>query len=287
MYTVALPIWNSEPIIWLPLEGLKRQRTVKDWELIVMECRSPREVGFNTFVENWEDLKLAGCKRLKYIYTGKRVPLGQKWKEMAQHANGEYFLLQASDDYPHPSRIEVTNMRGDWYDTRYFHSYSLRQKKLVLFDRLMCKDWKTGNDMAMLTDKVRKLPDNTMNKGVDFYLFDNCAAKRYMDQGSYGGVNTNGANAISLTRERHFQRTYPPFKKAYRTIDELGLPQHVTTRLREFSIEDIKVTAILKEKFMEYLPGDTYTFNFNTFNTLQQKGVVELATKEPYVKELS
>ena len=286
MYTVALPTWDNKNILWLPMEGLCRQRTTRDWELIVMECRSPNEAGKEFFEGYWERLQLAGCKRLLYIYTAKRVPLGQKWKEMAKRAEGKYFLLQASDDYPHPGRIQAVTMDGDWYDTRYFHTWSLISKRMVLFDRLSLKGWKTGNDMATLTEKVRNLPDNNMNKGVDFYLFGKCCTKRTMDEEIYRGINTNGANVISLTRERHYKKPMPPFRRPYRDLDEIGLPDEIYKRLVTFEQNgSTKVRAILVKDFMQYKPGDTRDFNPITFGTLQKEGVVKLEDRKEYEHE--
>ena len=287
--TIALPIWNSREIVWLPMEGLCRQQTTRDWELIVMECASPKETGAEFFEGYWERLKKAGCKRMLYIYTGDRLPLGQKWKEIAKRAKGKWFLLQASDDYPHARRLEVTNLNGyNWYHTRFFHSYSCATGGLILFDKLTSNYWKTGNDMAMYTDAVRKLPDNKMNKGVDFYLFGNIATKPLLDEAVYAGVNTNGQNAISLTREWHFKKPKPPYKKTYRTIDELGVPKDIIERLKgvkEMTNEPVK--AKLNGKFMHYCKGDIRRFNFRTFGTLQIEGLASLENKEYYEKELS
>jgi hypothetical protein len=283
--TVALPIYNSF-LPWLPLEGLARQQTARGWELVVMEYRAPHEMGYGMLADYWPRLQKAGCKRVLYMYTGRRVPLGQKWKEMAKRAWGDIFMLQAADDYPHPLRIESVNMKGDWYDTRYFYSYSLTEKKMMLFDRMSC-EWKTGNDMATLTSKVKAIPDNTMNKGVDFYLFGKCCTKRVMDEAIYKGVNTDGANAISLTRRHHFRKPRPPFRKTDKQIWDIGLPLDIADRLRSYQSNGHMVRARLIKEFMHYRPGEQREFNMNTFNTLNLKGVVALEEKQSFEIMLS
>ena len=288
MITVALPTWNSKQILWLPMEGLCRQKTEFAWELIVLECRSPHEVGYEFFESYWDRLKKAGCKRLKYIFTGKRIPLGQKWKEIAKEAKGEYFILQASDDYPHSRRIQVTGDKlpgHDWYDTRFFHSFSLKSKKLILFDASMLARWTTGNDMATLTEKVRRLPDNNKSRGVDFFLYETLVDNRVIDDNLYPGVNTNGANNISMSREMHFISPRPPFKKAYRTIDELGLPKEIVTKLKHMTLNGHdKVEATLIKKFMNRRPGDKMKLNFRSYTTLEASGVLQLEPSEPYTR---
>ena len=237
MLTVGLPTWANNDIIWMPMEGLCRQRTSYEWELIVMECDSPLLSGYELFESYWERLQKAGCKKLTYLFKGERMPLGQKWKEMAWRAAGDIFLLQASDEYPHDTRLEVTGRNGAaWYDTRYYYSYSFISKKMLLFDKYSDKNWLTGTDMAMNTNMLRNIPDNDMRKGVDFYLYGKLnGAYKVTDPILYPGLHTNGANTISTARELiYYKKPHPPYNDTKATLDDVGLPDDILERVKSF-----------------------------------------------------
>jgi hypothetical protein len=129
MITVALPTWNNRKIIWLALEGLCRQKTDVEWELIVMECFSPNIVGEGWIREHYgRRLADAGCQKIKYLFNHNRLPLSAKWREMGKLARGVYFTLQGSDDYPHPERLQQTWDAGaDWQSARSYSGTCRRQ----------------------------------------------------------------------------------------------------------------------------------------------------------------
>lgn len=231
--TVGLPTWASRDIIWLAMEGLCRQEA-SDWELIIYECDSPLLAGFEFFECYWERLKETGCKRLVYMFSAQRLPLGQKWKEIAQMAQGEMLLLQASDQYSHPQRIKKTQ-RVDWYDTRYFYSYSFISRKLIMFDKNTCDRWLTGDNMAVRTKLLKSLPDNDKRKGVDFHLYKFITGEKVRDQCIYPGLHTNGANTISTSRERHYTKPNPPWKATKKTINDIGLPWDIVDKIEGFT----------------------------------------------------
>ena len=235
MITVALPIWNNKDILWLPLEGLSRQAPCEFWELIVSECPGDNK-GLEILTSYKQRLKDAGCTKISYILNAERLPLGMKWRQMAKRAIGDIFLLQASDEYPHPRRLAVSRAKiGDatWYDCRFSYTYSLNTRTLIFFDKNTHDKWHTGYDMAIRTEKVWNLPPNTQRRGVDFWLFERCGQSVVRDQGIYAGVATNGANSISMSRERHFSKPYAPFQSTTKTIDDLGLPAEIVARLKE------------------------------------------------------
>jgi hypothetical protein len=298
MITVALPTWRNKDIIWLPLEGLCNQKTSHDWELIVMECPSDKETGDGYIDLYCDRLKEAGCKRIIYDYQPQRLPLGQKWKEIAKLAEGELFLLQGSDDYPHPYRIEYSaNMIGDhnWYHERFGWWYSFISRKLLQYDMMLLKAWKTGNNMAMRTEAVRNIPDNDTPRGVDFFLFGLIEqGKSFINDRVMFGLNTNGLNTISLSRERHFSEPMPPFKKAYPALDEIGLPEDIVNRLQSTEARKLvggePITARVTRKLTnKYKPGAIVKINYQAFHDLMSKGYMDYAIPQevtPYQTQL-
>jgi len=243
MITVALPTWNNKNIIWLPMEGLARQKTTVDWELIVMECFSTNKVGEAYFREFYENrLKQAGCVNIKYIYSDRRMPLSAKWKYMYKQASGKHFLLQGSDDYPHPERIQQTwDNDADWFDIQRYWHYHIQSGKMLLFDSYMKDDaqgrrtYMAGECMAIRTELLANLPDYDVNRGVDHYILGNIGVKlRKTREGPYAGIATTGANTISRDRKIYFDKIEPPFYGTTATLDNIGLPDDVIERLKSY-----------------------------------------------------
>jgi len=226
------------------MEGLARQETTEDWELIVMECFSPNMVGQDYFRNFYrERLKAAGCVRLKYIYSDRRLPLSAKWKKIYKYARGKFFLLQGSDDYPHASRNQdVWDADVDWFDCRQYYHYEVNLQKLIRFDNLQTnemisemsyKDVVTGFNMGIRTRLLGKLPEGDVSRWVDGYLKDSIQPEsRYIDQRLHRGVSTNGVNTISRLRIRFYNDVKPPYYPTTETIDTIGLPEHVAYKLK-------------------------------------------------------
>ena len=231
MLTVALPTWNNRNIVWLAMEGLCNQQPC-EWELIVMECVSPDVLG-EAFFQSYSDrLRATGCKRVLYLYSDTRLPLSQKWKRMAKKAKGDYFALQGSDDYPHPSRnVDVLNAKADWYDMQKYYHFDVNLKKLIFYDNLGIG---TGFNMAIRTKLLKRLPKEDVSIGVDGYLYKHTRPEKIVrDERIVPGVSTNGANSISIKRIRFYEDTQPPFYPTSKTINDIGLPDEVVTKLIE------------------------------------------------------
>ena len=241
MITVALPTWNNKDIVWLAMEGLVRQKNSPDWELLILECRSLNEAGADFFRSYWPKLQKAGCVRMKYVFCETRMPLNQKWLKMAQeaHPESEMFLLQASDDYPHPERNEQAAKHNvGWYDCRSYYSYHIGLDKLILFDNQQTDankptEWKTGFNIAIRTDLVRNIESTQIvRKGVDTWLFNNMKPKtRYVDQTLYNGLSTTGLNSISDKRYKYFVDTKHPFYQTETKPENLKIPKSILKRL--------------------------------------------------------
>jgi hypothetical protein len=243
MITVALPTWNNKDIVWLTMEGLIRQKNSPEWELIILECRSENESGSEFFQSYWPKLQKVGCVRMKYMYSLKRLPLNLKWVAMAQQAscNSEMFLLQGSDDYPHPTRNEQAAKHNvDWYDCRKYYQYHIALEKMIAYDNgqtepMEPKEWKTGFNMAIKTDLVRNIQTTKyVRKGVDFWLFTTAGAKsRFVDQEIYNGLSTTGLNTISNKRYQFFLEPKHPFQATDIKPEDLKIPKTVLKRLYE------------------------------------------------------
>lgn len=260
-----------------------------------MECDSTLLSGYDFFASYWDRLKEAGCKRLLYMFSGERLPLGQKWKEMAKQASGAIFLLQASDEYCHDRRVDVAGSHmAAWYDTRYYHSYSFISKKLLFFDKESSKQWLTGNDMAIQTQILRNIPDNDHKQGVDFFLYSNLnGALKIRDQHIYPGLHTNGANTISTARERFYEKPEIPWQHTDLTVDDLGLPVEVVDRIKAFApesyIENMKRTSV-NVKFIANIPGTCMgqerNISADAYLKLRDKCILLDQVKPNYVKQL-
>ena len=275
MITVGLPTWNNKDILWLPLEGLCRQETTQEWELIVMECHSFNDAGWDMIESYYPRLKEAGCKRLLYMFSDTRKPLGQKWKEMALRANGERFMLQGADDYSYSRRIEDTaqSMNGvDWYDQQDFWFYDLRVKKLIMFSKAFLKRWDTGANMTVKTKVLRDMPDNNQRRGVDHFILSHTDGTHYTDTDmKYGGVNTNGANLISASRDMYFKAPKPPYIRTDKTIRDLGIPDDITEKLLKFDC------LTRREKLKSKMIDVKFTKDYDKFRKGHEMSVASIA----------
>lgn len=252
MITVALPTWNNKEIIFLALEGLIRQKQSPNWELIVLECASQNEVGAEYFKSYWTKLQKTGCVRMKYMYSETRMPLNQKWLQLAKEASPESvtFCLQASDDYPHPERNlkahEAIISGADWYDCRSYYQYHIALEKMIFYDNGQTtdqdvKEWKTGFNMAFRTEKIRNI-DSTkyVRRGVDFWLLNQMQkVKRYVDQNVYSGISTTGMNTISDNRYQYFENPRYPFFETNKKPEDMKVPKTVLKQM--YKLKDIAI----------------------------------------------
>jgi glycosyltransferase involved in cell wall biosynthesis len=293
LVTVGTPTWNNANIFWLSIESLCRQETTVPWEYIVMECPGAKSIGKDYIKQYERRLKAAGCVRITYINLGKRLDLSTKWKYIADKARGKILILHDSDDYTHPLRIQRTvEMIGDrpWYDTRYAWHYSIPDKKLIEFDYLTVNKWKTGFNIGLLTDIVRKANDRHINKGMHKWMSEYINDK-YMDEEKYPCVATTGANTVSLNRITAFTKQRPPWVKTDKTIYDIGLPEDVVERLvkndhvpsLEVLRDNSKVEVRFKKKYCRlFAEGEVKKISRQAFYNLQKKGYVELLNEPTY-----
>ena len=227
---MGLPTWENSDIIQLSLLSLERQINPPPYELIVYEC------GNSCTIEFWnrwsKRLRNAGCKKVVYLNSPTRIALSLKWRAMANEAQGEHFLLWASDDYSPPERLQKTlEADADWYNCRYGYSYHTKKKKLIMFDKGENVN-KGGYQMSCRTSLFKQLPKEEKWKYVDSWIFNNIDVKKIVnDQEVYASVNTTGANSISKSRGDYFDKTIYPFNPTDKTIRDIGIPIDIVEML--------------------------------------------------------
>ena len=236
--TVALPAYNSEKIIWLALESLRRQTNITfDWELIIMEEYGKSKEIVNQFLE-----KLPGCKRVVHynvipeihgLKSGPLIgkyPLINKWIQIAKYASptSKVFVMHAADCYSSPKRLSIHYSHFK-ENTCYFSTqprglfFNLQTKqKMVYNGYLIDKRKLRGNhlNMALRTDDMRQIKMKDISSGIDGYIrlsirllhpsmdFDNInyiLSDDIIDSNSWKySIDTDGANNISLKRRSHY-----------------------------------------------------------------------------------
>ena len=231
MITVALPN-HANPIAWLAMESLKRQRTNHDWELIVFEdSDDPLGKEFYTSF----DLGV----RVVYIYQEERIALNQKWLKMMELADPSSLgiILQGSDDYSEPYRVEnaysaLTN-GVDWFRTTKGMFYNIKNRRTMFFNQRTG----TGLNMAISRRAIEAMPTDFKKwSGVDSWLYANLPsdAKIACDDSENwtGGLFTDGFNRLSTSRRDMYKKPKTPFVKTGIKIDSLTLPTEIIKRLK-------------------------------------------------------
>jgi hypothetical protein len=112
--TIALPIWNSQNILWLCLESLCRQyKPVEGWELICFEEKYKFQVG-ESYIKTFQArLKEVGCEKIVYLSSGDKVPLSMKWVKIAK-ASSPRGLCEPGDRDQDPSKNSYRGRSHAW-----------------------------------------------------------------------------------------------------------------------------------------------------------------------------
>ncbi len=259
LITVGLPTYQSK-IIWLALEGLCNQKTNIKWEFIICED----EVGANGidfFYNYYERLEHAGCVCIKYISVPReceerdRMALSLKWRmiALASHKDSLGMLLQASDCYSEPQRIQTAyeqfNNGFDWINSRFGIFYHLKYSKTILFD-MNTLDTKVGLNMGIKLDIARQLPDEIYYSSVDNWLYNSMLkikpnAKIYTDLSDNWkqGIDTDGENIISKKRYENYFIARPPFVDTTSSVNEC-LPEYIVNLIT-------KKNNVISDKIIE------------------------------------
>jgi len=245
--SVAMPLWRSRDIVWLPLDGLKNQKNAPPWELIVCEEEHDERTGPERLKQREKTLRRAGCVRCVYLDMGPEwTPPGLKWHYMGLEAlmESEVFIIHDADWYSWPERIveSLEAVRGgvDWYDLSRGLFYDIPTGRVMEYmnDR---KPEKTNLMIAVRTDLVRNIPYNDRTRLLNTYLYqvvkDTVEKSRKLvkrsDPELKPFIDTCGRNRISTGREANFGNPSFPYRRTELNLEELGIPAEARRRLRK------------------------------------------------------
>ena len=196
--TVLLPMFRAKEIAWVAMDSLSRQ-VVGDgikWELIIAEESSLVQKSHDVFGEEMvasytKKLKSAGCVRVKYYSLNRHMRLARKWKFLAAKASSSsrYCLLQASDIYSQPERVQdvadIANKKtkADWIRTTKGLYYDATTDITAIRDFLKpFRNKGTSNDMSIRTNLLQKMTlgrtEAERRRGIDSTLWN--VAKRHV-----------------------------------------------------------------------------------------------------------
>lgn len=234
--SVALPLFNSKKIAWLALESLCRQEGINfRWELVVIE-EQENSFGAANIHEYSERLKNVGCDIITYISLRDWMPLGKKWRLLAENcnSNSQAFVLQAADCYSEPKRLKTTYekiVKEDygWMQNTKGLFFNIRTKKHILYNAVQ----QCGLNMATKPQLIRNINIDEVSKHVDGSLFRSIRPKKVaniISEDYKNGVDTHGLNNISIGRETYFDNTVFPFEETDLNIKNF-LPEDITTKL--------------------------------------------------------
>ena len=242
--SVALPIYQMQPIAWLAFEGLANQVDAGDWELIILE-EVEGSCG-DELLELYKDrLMEAGCRQVKFVRYHEHVRLLQKWIKAAEvmSVNSLGMLLQAGDVYSQKDRLRITRQCFEngygWVQENKSIFINLDTGKLALLDVSGGEIFKTGDGMAISADIIRKVKDNGIVKGVDHYLFSYVEAenaKIYSYIPDVLTLSTNGFNHLSKSRGALIEFNKPPFYGTSLKLEDL-VSNEVAERLLDLRNE--------------------------------------------------
>lgn len=228
--SVALPTWNSSGILWLQLESLCRQKTDYAFEVIVLEDPSDNFAGKDYVMEYSERLQKVGGQ-LVYISLDKWIPLGLKWKYIAEVARGDVYVIAASDNYSSANRIQISAnamLHSDWFDARsgnFYHIQTGQQAEWNCFDLSQ-----TGLFMATKTSLMKQLDDNPPPRGIDAWIRSCFKSKIYRSSTEFlMGLHTDGYNTLSHQR-KHLYFNSNRFRTTTLSCKEI-VPSDIYSRL--------------------------------------------------------
>jgi hypothetical protein len=244
--TVALPVFNSQKIGWLAMEGLCNQKGINfDWELIIAEEQIDNILG-KAFFDSYSDrLKKVGCVKINYLDLGNKwVSLSRKWKIIADNSNktSEVYVLHAIDCYSRPDRLldayeYIANQKYDWVQDKIGVFYNISYDKCILYyDPAVTQS--AGLNMATRVDLMKMLPVEDLKSKIDGWIRRNIEIKSTKNLNKIGnGVDTDGLNNISKSREKYFRKQLQQdcvFKPTNLTIEQL-IPQYICDKLKSLA----------------------------------------------------
>jgi hypothetical protein len=257
MISVALPVYNSKKIAWLPMESFCRQVDAPDWELIIFED-GLNQLGEAFFMSYESRLKGAGCVRVKYMDNSfkfpklpLRRPLPQKWVMIANEASpkSSAFVMCAADNYYHKYLVSDANKairQADWciMTKGFFYDFGLDAVRFYHYFGMV------GLTMTARTSMVRQFEHSDLERGIDNWFSlqmmrvagqKTGMLKTFMDNTEHyrGMLCTNGLNNISTGRINYLRSCLHPFYKTDVLLEDI-VPEDICISLKGIT-ESMKV----------------------------------------------
>lgn len=226
--TVALPMFNSEFIGWLPLESFVRQKNIDfNWELIIIEEQNGHQFGEENVMRYKHKLEEVGCKRIKYVPISKWMHLSTKWINMAKYAdkNSKVFICQGADNFSHPLRLYesyyyIVKKDYDYICYPYVVFYSVPTNEIYkrgFYDKVKSKQPFKGYQYSFKTEYAKLLPNVKQKSSIDKWLFERIREISRRKKRRYNftfvdskfweyGFNTHGFHNLTMTRYKVFQK---------------------------------------------------------------------------------
>lgn len=245
--SVLLPMFKAREIGWLPFEGLLRQQGINfQWEIIIAEERGHKPFGEDRVREYQSKLADIGCARIRYLSLTSWIPLAAKWRLLAKNmcCSSVTAALHAADAFSQPRRL-ITNHRmisggADWAQSPFYLLYNIpSDKSVVLYRRKgnpMGNRHPCGENMAVRSDMLRRLPSSSAKRSVDAWLFRSVRGMLPRMTVAWDksdnwkqGMNTVGFNCISKYGDT-FVKPRPPFAPLPFDIRST-IPEDIMTRL--------------------------------------------------------
>lgn len=231
--SIGIPTRGNAEIIWLALEGLLRQVTDVVFEVLVLE--SPSEKTSEAVIAEYTSKFADRGVNLRYKLAPIAHPLPMKWKFLAEMAEGKYFIMLGSDDYPPSTLVQRTFdafMDGaDWVDSPAAYFFDFKTGSIGLWKKPYPR---SGCQCACLTNDLRAIPDDERPRGVDQFVMDSVAPKMQRHIDHTDGVHTDGYNGITTHRAAMYNTGVcrKPFHSTDRRLDELA-PADVVARMKK------------------------------------------------------
>ena len=246
--TVALPALNSKKIIWIALESLKNQIDINfGWELIIWE-----EFGESIdIIKSFYGL-LPNCQKIKYRNIPAKIPLMHKWVGIAKDCDPQstVYVMQAADCYSPKKRLKIhyEHFKNplcmfSTQDTGLFYNLLTSQQIIYHYPQRFI-----NLNMAYKVDDFKKVPTCSLRSGIDTYIRENIDKIRkgvvlrakQIDPDSWKyGIDTDGANNISIARRRFYNNINKPFVSLEYGQKNLGytkMEDYIPKNVQEFLI---------------------------------------------------
>jgi hypothetical protein len=237
MITVAIPAWNVDDIMWLPLESLCRQKTNISWELIILEEKHDRACGEEYFTPYLDRLGKVGCINFRYITRDEKMALSEKWAMLGReaHKDSVVFGICDGDNYYQEYMLQdawdaIADGEHDWLTTKRGYWYNFEDGTFVEYNKPKSP---TGLQMSIATRLMRNLPDEQVHRLLNRWVYTKAGVRKPKDdQNRINTLCTHGYGNISGDRRAKMMREYtPPFYRTDKTLEDI-VPKDVAEKIR-------------------------------------------------------